>query len=168
MKFLSSLQETLESNPSATQREIAAKQGISLGMTNAWLGKLADKGWVLIHKINRKNVRYALTAEGMRQITLNTANYMRKTFSLMKTYGNIIEKKVCVLKDNGYSKIVLAGKSNIDFLLEYSCQKIDMQFEKTAMQLTDAVKDGSEKVFYLAGEDVQQGDMTSVFEFIGN
>lgn len=166
--FLSSLNDTLSENPTATQREIAANQGISLGMTNAWLGKLADKGWILMHKINRKTVRYALTPEGMHQIALNTANYMRKTFSLMKEYGSIIEKNVCILKNNGYTKIVLSGNSNIDFLLEYSCQKSDMQFEKNSLHNANIGMDDNSKVFFLAGEDVQNSEMTSVFDFMGN
>lgn len=170
--FLSSLNDTLSENPTATQREIAANQGISLGMTNAWLGKLADKGWILMHKINRKTVRYALTPEGMHQIALNTANYMKKTFLLMKEYGNIIEKNVCVLKDDGYAKIALVGNSNIDFLLEYACQKTGLQLEKLSMdnfEIGMTVADAeTEKTFFLAGEDVQNSEMTSVFDFMGN
>ena len=164
--FLNSLQETLEVNPSATQREIAARQGISLGMTNAWLGKLADKGWILMHKINRKTVRYALTAEGMSQIASSTANYMRKTFALMKEYGDIIEENVKLLKNNDCCKIVLVGKSNIDFLLEYACHRNNVEFCKIANLDNNFCKDDLNKVFYLAGEDVQIDAIMTVFDFL--
>jgi len=33
--------------------------GLSLGMTNAILKRLAAKGWITVRKVNNRNIRYA-------------------------------------------------------------------------------------------------------------
>ena len=43
-----------------------------------------------------------------------------------------------------------------------------MQFEKNSLHNADIGMDDNSKVFFLAGEDVQNSEMTSVFDFMGN
>ncbi|NKI36422.1 MarR family EPS-associated transcriptional regulator [Wenzhouxiangella sp. XN79A] len=59
----------LEANPKASQRELAAEVGISLGRTNYCLRALIDKGWVKARNFkNSKNkaaYMYNLTPSGI-------------------------------------------------------------------------------------------------------
>lgn len=61
----------LNTNPALSQRELAAKLGISLGKTNYCLKTLVERGWVKAGNVrNRKNgfgYTYQLTPEGLDQ-----------------------------------------------------------------------------------------------------
>jgi DNA-binding MarR family transcriptional regulator len=47
MRELNLLQE-LEKNPVVSQRELSNKFGIALGMTNACLRKMVQRGWIRV------------------------------------------------------------------------------------------------------------------------
>ena len=63
------LLQALESNPQATQRDLARDLGISLGGTNYRLRAVIDRGWVTMQNFrNRNNKRayaYRLTPDGI-------------------------------------------------------------------------------------------------------
>lgn len=71
-----------ENNPS--QREIANKTGISLGLVNTLIKKCAKKGLVKIEKLNSRNIKYILTPAGIKKITKKTINYIQKSYNAIQ------------------------------------------------------------------------------------
>jgi len=55
------LLEEIESNRSPSQRDLATHLNISLGLVNAFMKRLAKKGYFKITNIPRNRVRYILT-----------------------------------------------------------------------------------------------------------
>jgi DNA-binding MarR family transcriptional regulator len=67
-----------------TQREIAQKTGISLGLVNILIKKCAKKGLLKIERINSRNIRYILTPEGITELTKRTINYVKRSYIAIK------------------------------------------------------------------------------------
>jgi EPS-associated MarR family transcriptional regulator len=71
----------LESSPTLSQRDVAAKLGISLGKANYCLKSLAEKGW--IKAVNFKNSQskiaymYLLTPRGIRARARVAARFLQ-------------------------------------------------------------------------------------------
>ena len=61
------------------QRDLAQIVGLSLGMTNAILKRLAGKGWITIRTVNNRNIRYAVTSADIDQITRRSVRYFKRT-----------------------------------------------------------------------------------------
>ena len=65
--------------PGQTQREISRKVGLSLGMTNALLLRLARKGYIKMKQLDWKRTEYLLTLKGAmektRKSSLKTRNW---------------------------------------------------------------------------------------------
>ena len=167
--FLVTLNDILKQNPDATQRDIARVQGISLGMVNAVLNRIAGKGWVKLQHVNARSIRYALTPEGLAEIARRTADYMRRSFAEMRSYGNNIASRVQQAKENGCARVVLYGESNLDFLIAYECQMLNVPFEKR--ESNELAADMGEGVLAIAGEretaDNVRADAVSVMEMVG-
>lgn len=76
------LLKTLESNPSATQRELAQALGISLGKANYCLRALIDKGLVKANNFrnNRNKLAYAylLTPKGIEEKVRLTSRFLKR------------------------------------------------------------------------------------------
>ena len=81
------LMRLLESNPSASQREVAREFGISVGKVNYCLQALVQRGWVKANSFrnsrNKSAYRYLLTprgieakAVGYRQASLSQARHV--------------------------------------------------------------------------------------------
>ena len=137
--FLSALQEILAANPSASQREIARKRNISLGMTNSWLGRLSELGYLAVTPFGAHRARYAITAEGTRLLAGRRAEKLRDNFALMRRYGETIGRYIRNAKERGYERVLLCGGSDLAFLLEYVCQQNGIEFETSSSlpEITD-------------------------------
>ena len=62
--LMESLGEAERAKVRITQRELASRSGLSLGMTNALLRRFAEKGWVKLTRLSAKSVHYALSRAG--------------------------------------------------------------------------------------------------------
>ena len=55
----------IERSAPLTQRGLAKKLGIALGLTNLYLKRLARKGYIKVTTIPRHRVKYLLTPKGI-------------------------------------------------------------------------------------------------------
>jgi len=120
--ILSDILDTLVLQPDASQRELAEKNRLSLGMTNALLKRFASKGWIMIKRLSARKVCYALTPEGMKVVAQRTRNYMQRTFALMDNYSRAVFRNIAKAKQAGCTKVILYGRSDIEFLIEHACK----------------------------------------------
>lgn len=127
--ILTSIQKTLSENPNANQRILAENSNISLGMMNAVLKRCISRGWIAVKNLNMKKVCYCLTPEGFEAISKRSTNYLKRSFSMMNEYAGKIVKMVENVKKQGKNRIILFGKSNIQFVIEWACEKCGINFE---------------------------------------
>lgn len=113
-----------------TQRELAEATGLSLGMTNALLKRFAEKGWVMLKRLNARSIQYALSPDGVSEIARRSYRYFRRTARSAAMYRDILESFAMSLKRKGAHRVVLAGASDLDFILEYACERHGLTFVK--------------------------------------
>jgi predicted transcriptional regulator len=118
--LLENVQKILDQKPDASQRELASAVNLSLGMTNALLRRFAEKGWLYIQKISARNVRYGLTPDGVNEIARRSYRYIRRTMKSIVSYRDIIVRLVVNAKLQGCQSVVIIGKSDIQFIVEYA------------------------------------------------
>lgn len=64
-------------NHGATQRDLSARLGIALGLTNALMKRLVRKGYVKIAHVSPRRVRYLLTPKGIVEKSRLTYSYIQ-------------------------------------------------------------------------------------------
>ena len=116
---------------SLKQRELADKAGISLGMTNAILKRLIEKGWLMTKRLNSRNISYVVSPAGMEEIFKRGYRYFKRTIDDVILYKAGIEQLVSDAVAAGYKEIVLVGKSDLDFIVEYACNRKGISFKNT-------------------------------------
>ncbi len=156
------------------QRDIADIVGVSLGMTNAILKRLSHKGLVTIKRVNNRNLRYAVSPDGMDAIARRSYRYFKRTIKNVVYYRDAIETLVRQASRDGYEHLVLVGQSDLAFILEHFCEKYGLDFravaegESPAAGAADATAgaDGS-RAFTVYGEecDISDGE-TEETDFI--
>jgi DNA-binding MarR family transcriptional regulator len=115
-----------------TQRELAGRAGVSLGMTNMLLRRLAERGWVKLTRLSSRSVRYALTPAGVGELAQRTAGYFNRASRSAELYRGRLESLALNAKRNGVGTIVLFGSSEVEFLLAYVCERHGIVFVKSA------------------------------------
>ena len=119
------------------QRDLARIVGISLGMTNVILRKLAQKGWVIVRKINSRNIQYAVTPAGIDEISRRGYQFFKKTVRNVVYYKDELERFLLSAKARNFHAIVLVGKSDFDFVLAFLCQKHKLEFKQSETSASD-------------------------------
>jgi len=132
LALLERVREAEKGEERLTQRGLAQATGLSLGMTNALVRKLADRGWLKLTRLNAKSFRYALTPEGVNEVARRTVGYFRRASRNASRYREPIEAFVLEAKRRGAESLLLAGASEADFLLEWACERHGLVFMKSA------------------------------------
>lgn len=113
------------------QRDIAQVVGMSVGMTNAIVKRLSKKGYLTVRKVNNRNIRYAVTPDGVDEIARRSYRYLKSTIKSVVDYKESIGKIVRRAAREGYTGVVLIGKSDVDFIVEHQCAKNGLHYRRT-------------------------------------
>ncbi|MDX9958830.1 MAG: winged helix-turn-helix transcriptional regulator [Spirochaetia bacterium] len=136
LAILESIYSSQKQDRPLTQRDLAEAAGLSLGMTNALLKRFAERGWVLLRRLNARTIHYALSPDGVNEIAHRTYRYFKRSARNASMYRDLIEAFVMKARREGVGRIVLAGSSDLDFILEFACERHGVLLVKG----TDALK----------------------------
>jgi hypothetical protein len=128
-----SILQNIRDNPGGLplrQRDLARAGGVSLGMTNAIIRRMTQKGWIVVRRINKRNIRYAVSPAGLEEIARRSYAFLRRTISNVVLYRDGIEKWLLAAKAAGHDRIVLVGRSDLDFMLAYECLRLGLAFSQ--------------------------------------
>jgi DNA-binding MarR family transcriptional regulator len=135
------------------QRDIAGAIGLSLGMTNAILKRLAGKGFITMRRINSRNIHYLVTPTGVDVIAKRSYRYLRRTVGHIVRYkermrGIFRQAAAEPPEGRGVREVLLVGESDLDFLVEWCAEKEGLSF----LRAETAPNDADETLLTVAGE----------------
>ena len=113
------------------QRDLARIVSLSLGMINAIIKRLAQKGWLTIKKTNNRNIRYIVSPAGIDEIARRSYHYLKWTIKSIVDYQEAIKRFVSGVKARGFRTVLLLGQSDLDFILEHACQRSGLDLAQT-------------------------------------
>ena len=112
------------------QRDLAKIIGLSLGMTNVILKRLAQKGFLKIRKVNNRNIKYIVSAKGIEAISRRSYQFFKSTIKSVVSYKETIETLIKDVRKEGFSGVLLIGRSDLDFIIEHVCIKYGILYVK--------------------------------------
>ena len=101
--------EELERNPLVSQRKLSHRCNMALGLTNACLNRMSERGWIRVEGSNRRSVKYYLTPKGISEkakLTLKMISHTMEQYSELK---KIISRRLLEMKREGMQRIVFYG-----------------------------------------------------------
>jgi DNA-binding MarR family transcriptional regulator len=104
----------IEEGKPLTQRALAQRLGVALGLTNLYLKRLATKGFIKVKEFPnkpsaRKRFRYVLTPRGVAEKTRLTYDYMTHSLKLYRRARANLREAMTGLHERGMKRIVLYG-----------------------------------------------------------
>jgi DNA-binding MarR family transcriptional regulator len=103
------LLEAVDSRNPPTQRELARDLDISLGLVNAFMKRLAKKGYFKITHIPKNRVKYLLTPKGAVEKSRLTYRYIRYSIGFYREIKEMLISLFSRLEDEGVEEIALYG-----------------------------------------------------------
>jgi DNA-binding MarR family transcriptional regulator len=122
------LERIHRSKSAIRQRDLARIIGLSLGMTNSILKRLAQKGLLKVKKVNNRNIQYVVSPKGIEKLSLRSYRYVKRTIRNVVYYKEAIDGLVMDAAQRGYRRLALIGRSDLDFIVEHVCQKHKLEY----------------------------------------
>jgi len=111
-KHLDTLLE-LKENPSVSQRSLAHKLNISLGLTNAILQNLIHRGWVKAQKMTGRKILYLITPQGITRATNLVYDRFRETQNYYKYTKELLTSYLTNIYNQGKRRAVIYGTNQL-------------------------------------------------------
>ena len=104
----------IEEGAPLTQRALAQRLGVALGLTNLYVRRLAGKGFIKIREFPtkpyaRKRLRYVLTPKGVAEKARLTYEYMGHSLQLFRRTRDNLREAMGHLGQNGMKRVALWG-----------------------------------------------------------
>ena len=116
------LLEALEQDGRVTQRGLAAKLGMALGLTNIYLKRLVRKGYIKCVNVQPNRLRYLITPTGMVEKTRLTYEFMEYSLRLYRETRQRFRSEMSQRLDARRSRVAIYGTGEAAELA-YLCLK---------------------------------------------
>jgi len=115
-----------------SQRRLAHRLGIALGLTNLLLRRVIAKGWVKVVHVRRNRVRYLLTPIGIAAKARLTREYLEGTLQFYAEARERVNERFSELSsqlvtETGTKRIVFYGTGEVAEIGYVSLQETDLQ-----------------------------------------
>jgi DNA-binding MarR family transcriptional regulator len=163
------LLEAVDSREPPTQRELARDLDISLGLVNAFIKRLAKKGYFKITHIPKKRVKYLLTPKGALEKSRLTYRYLRYSVGFYREIREMLVTLFGRLEKEGVGRIALYGCGEVAELAHLFLQNTSIKLAGVFDEKSDGQKffghmvksheqlgnDGYEYVLLTQTDDIQ-------------
>ncbi|NGZ95853.1 MAG: MarR family transcriptional regulator [Nitrospira sp. WS110] len=130
----------VEHDGAVTQRSLATKLGVALGLTNLYLKRLARKGYIKITTIPSQRVRYLLTPQGFAEKSRLTYLYMQYSLSHYRDMRARLRATLSLAAQQGMKRVVIYGTGELAEMAYLSLREMQLT-------LVGFVDDGQQESF---------------------
>jgi DNA-binding MarR family transcriptional regulator len=120
------LNSLAEGHP-VSQRALARRLGIALGLTNLYLKRLARKGYIKVTTIPPRRIAYLVTPRGFTRKARLTYEYMTYSLRLYRGVRETVQAALAPLAQNGVARVALYGTGEAAELAYLTLRELGIQ-----------------------------------------
>jgi DNA-binding MarR family transcriptional regulator len=98
---------------SPSQRELARRLNLSLGLINSFCRRLVNKGYFKVRTMPRNRVKYFLTPEGLARKSRLTVEYLRYSGKFYREAKSLLVNKFIRMEINHVGSLVFFGAGEV-------------------------------------------------------
>ena len=117
----------ISSNDSVTQRRLAKRYRLALGLTNFLIHRLVNKGYVKIINLQRKRLRYLITPKGLAEKARLTYEYLNYSLALYRHLRTFLMQTLSAILESKRTKTVLFGTGELAQIALLALQERGLQ-----------------------------------------
>ena len=133
--------EALTENERITQRGLASKLGIALGLTNLYVKRLARKGFIKLVSVQSNRILYLVTPQGIMEKSRLTYEYIEYSLHVYREVRGHLREALQPLVTGNARAIAIYGTGEAAELAYLSIKEVGLE--------PAAIFDGSERTDFL-------------------
>ncbi len=130
----------LERDGNVTQRSLATKLGVALGLTNLYVKRLVRKGFIKVTTLPPHRLRYLLTPQGLAEKSRLTYLYMQYSLSHYRDMRGRLRDTLTAAAHSGAKRVVIYGTGELAEMAYLSLREMNLT-------LVGFVDDGQAETF---------------------
>jgi len=107
------LLDELNKESTVSQRALADRLGIALGLVNAYIKRLYKKGHIKVKKLPKNRIKYIITPQGFSEKTRLAYKYMQYSILYFKDIRQKVENTYEEMTREGIKKVLLWGDGEL-------------------------------------------------------
>ena len=119
--------EHLGQQNTLSQRALARKVGVALGLTNSLLKKMIRRGWIKVRRLDAKRLAYLVTAEGMAEKLRLWRRRAEETLGFYLEARRLIKQRLEPLRDQGLRRVGIHGTDNVVELVYLVVKEVGLE-----------------------------------------
>jgi DNA-binding MarR family transcriptional regulator len=123
--------EAIEARSDVTQRHLADRLGIALGLANSYLKRCARKGLIKVQQAPANRYLYYLTPQGFAEKSRLTKEYLSASFDFYRRAGSSLSAAFDRCSGDGAKRIIFAGVSELAEIGSLRAQDYQLEFVGT-------------------------------------
>jgi len=124
------LLDSIDENPDINQATLADTLGVAVGTINWHLKRMVAKGYVKVKRMQRKKLRYILTAEGIALRASLTVKYIENSFSLYNLIRQRTRKVLDELRSFDLDTVRIEGDGEVAEVCLLTCIEQGIQVDE--------------------------------------
>ena len=120
------LMNELEENAAVSQRELANRLGVAVGLVNSYLKNLASKGFLRVRNYPRNRYAYLLTPKGFAEksrLAYQHLAYFNNLFTVVRQDSVVLFQN---LLEQGYREVIFCGVDEVAEIAYLSMQEVGL------------------------------------------
>ena len=105
--------DILREDQKVSQRGLAKRMGVALGLANSLLKQLVQKGYVNVSRTDAHHFAYLCTPQGMAQKTVRLLTHLENSFEFYQQAKRIVRHSVSEIERRGLKRVAIYGKGDI-------------------------------------------------------
>ncbi|MCP9456377.1 MAG: winged helix-turn-helix domain-containing protein [Nitrospira sp.] len=118
----------LERGEAVTQRSLATKLGVALGLANLYLKRLVRKGYVKVTTIPPHRIRYLLTPQGVAEKSRLTSEYVKYSLSYYRDMRRRLKTALETPVRSGAKRLAVYGTGELAELAYLTLRELGLAF----------------------------------------
>jgi DNA-binding MarR family transcriptional regulator len=107
------LLDVLATESHVSQRDLARRMGVALGLANSYLKRCIRKGLIKITEAPANRYLYYLTPKGFAEKSRLTGKYLAISFSFYRKAGESCLRLYAACEARGWKRVLLCGQSDL-------------------------------------------------------
>lgn len=128
-QMILNLLSVIEEEPNTTQKDLATRLGVAVGVVNSYLKRVIYKGYVKTKSLQRRRLRYLLTPSGISEKSRLTYEFLKYSYIYIREIRKKTRGALTPFVRQGKKRIVFYGSGEVAELAYLTVRELGMTLE---------------------------------------
>jgi len=126
-QMILNLLAAIEDKPNTTQKDLATRLGVAVGVVNSYLKRVIYKGYVKTKNLQRRRLRYLLTPSGIKEKTRLTYEFLQYSYVYIREIRRRTREALTPFAEQGRKRVVFFGSGESAELAYLTVRELGME-----------------------------------------